>query len=338
MSMNGFNENSKLKNFKQNMTENLFSSDKNNVFLNKLRILYKQLTVDLGKDWHPYINGRYMIFMQHGTWINQISSVPESKRIFSDYTYKLFANDFSRDIFTRLATDIDLPQLNNEYLTLSTRNQGITYFHRQTLLPDFSISYIENQKDLDIIQYHDLWFKMMELYRRGVLRSSTLKSNKCKYFYEVPYLNAVWVIIFDIAFNIRGLIYLIGVKPVNHPLKDFIGNRSNSKITVYNIQYKTTNMYYSFFKNTKEFLEAYNSAGKTTGGLLLSRFKSFVNDFIQNKELSLNIPSSVSVTKNDQNTNKILKSNKESNKEINKTAKLTSNEKNNGQLIIPAIF
>jgi len=130
----------------------------------------------------------------------------------------------------------------------------------------------------------------------------------------------------------------IGVKPVNHPLKDFIGNRSNSKITVYNIQYKTTNMYYSFFKNTKEFLEAYNSAGKTTGGLLLSRFKSFVNDFIQNKELSLNIPSSVSVTKNDQNTNKILKSNKESNKKINKTTKLTSNEKNNGRLIIPPLF
>ena len=321
--MKGFTESAKFKNFKQNITEELFSSEKNNIFLNKLRILYRQLTIDLGKDWHPYINGRYMIFMQHGTWINQISEVPEDKRIFSEYTYRLFANNFSRDIFTRLATDIDLPQLNNEYLTLSTRNQGITYFHRQTLLPDFTISYIENQKDLDIIQYHDLWFKMMELYRRGELRSSTIKSNKCKYFYEVPYLNAVWVIIFDIAFNIRGLIYLIGVKPVNHPLRDFLGNRSNSKITVYNIQYKTTNMYYSFFKNTKDFLEAYNSSNS----LLLSRFKSFVNDFIQNKDLT-SILSTVKVTENNQKENTQIENNQVTlntkNKEIKKLNDLTT--------------
>jgi len=336
--MKGFTESAKFKNFKQNITEELFSSEKNNIFLNKLRVLYRQLTIDLGKDWHPYVNGRYMIFMQHGTWINHISEVPEDKRIFSEYTYKLFANNFSRDIFTRLATDIDLPQLNNEYLTLSTRNQGITYFHRQTLLPDFTISYIENQKDLDIIQYHDLWFKMMELYRRGELRSSTIKSNKCKYFYEVPYLNAVWVIIFDIAFNIRGLIYLIGVKPVNHPLRDFLGNRSNSKITVYNIQYKTTNMYYSFFKNTKDFLEAYNSSSS----LLLSRFKSFVNDFIQNKDLA-SIPATVSVTEN-QNSNQIKNQNKKQNNQValnTKTTNLTkttnSTTKSTG-LVIPPLF
>jgi hypothetical protein len=264
-------------------TDNIFKTSKDisnsSVIINNLKELYLSLTVNLGKNWHPYVNGRYMIFMVHGPWVNDIINLKDRYTISEstiDLLKKLKANNSGlsfNNLLPRLATDIDLPQLNNEFINISARNQSLTYFLRQTFLPDFSISYIEDQQNLSIIQYHDAWFKALELYRRGKLNPSNSKDRKnSPYFYTVPYLNAVWIVLFDIAMQIRGIIYLIGIKPVNHPLKEFLGNRSNSKITVYNIQYKTTNMYYEFFKNTDEFVEKLNKSSQENG-MLLYKFK-----------------------------------------------------------------
>jgi len=275
----------------QNNTKNLIFKTKNNedTILTILRNLYLSLTINLGKDWHPYVNGRYMIFMVHGPWVNQIASLKENYNISTttiDFFNELINKKDFNYLFPRIATDIDLPQLNNEYISVSTRNQSITYFLRQSLLPDFSISYIEDQQSLSIIQYHDAWFKAIELYRRGLISTSVntgQNQNKrpSPYFYSVPYLNGIWILIFDISLNIRGLIYLIGVKPVNHPLKEFLGNRSNSKMTVYNIQYKTTNMYYEFFKNTEDFIIKLKN---NKNGILINKFKStFLINFINSK-------------------------------------------------------
>ena len=98
----------------------------------------------------------------------------------------------------------------------------------------------------------------MELYRRGDIIRNNKNDKEHPFFYDVPYLNGAWVVLFDIEFNIRGIIYLIGIKPINHPLKDLLGNRSSSKMTVYNIQYKTTNMYHMFFKDNNEFMRLLN--------------------------------------------------------------------------------
>jgi len=279
----------------QKNTKNLVfkTSDNEDTILTILRNLYLSLTVNLGKDWHPYINGRYMIFMVHGPWVNHIATLKNNYNI-SPATIDFFTNlvnkkDFNY-LFPKIATDIDLPQLNNEYISVSTRNQSITYFLRQSLLPDFSISYIEDQQKLSIIQYHDAWFKSIELYRRGLISSTadTIENQNIRpspYFYSVPYLNGIWVLIFDISLKIRGLIYLIGVKPVNHPLKEFLGNRSNSKMTVYNIQYKTTNMYYEFFNDTEDFITKL----KSNKGILINKFKTTIlTNFINANKLTDN--------------------------------------------------
>ena len=257
-----------------------------NAIITHIKELYLNMSINLGKNWHPYVNGRYMIFMNHGPWTNDITSLSSNNYTISPSTIEFIKSVNNKMSFNfllpKIATDIDLPQMNNEFMSVSTRNQSITYFTRQTLMPDFSISYIEDQQSLSIIQYHDAWFKALELYRRGVLASnnsinkstSSSTTRKNPYFYDVPYLNSIWVLIFDIAFNIRGLIYLIGVKPVNHPLKEFLGNRSSSKMTVYNIQYKTTNMYYEFFNNTEDFISKLDSKSSTNNSILIQQFKT----------------------------------------------------------------
>jgi len=252
------------------------TTSQENPILKMLKNKYLDLTVNLGKNWHPYVNGRYMIFMNHGPWVNAVANMTNNFDI-SETTidYMKSIQNFN-SLYTRLATDIDLPQASNEYMNVSTRNQSITNFTRTSLMPDFSISYIEDQKDLSIVQYHDAWFKMLELYRRGVVNYNQPNSKTNSYFYNIPYLNSVWVLIFDINMQIRGLIYLIGVKPVNHPLKEFLGNRSSSKMTVYNLQYKTTNMYYDFFKNTDDFLSKLNKKdqNQTKGNILIKKFNT----------------------------------------------------------------
>lgn len=284
--MEKINYDKAISELKKELSKNIFraSEHNSNSILKKLNKTYMDLTLNLGSSWHPYINGRYMTFMTHGTWIDEVVSQYDTKKadlsIMPDNVYSFLkeiknnSNKSSKfnNLFPTIATDVDLPQINNEFLNVSNRNQGITYFSKQTFLPDFSISYIEDQNNLSIIQYHDAWFRAMELYRRGIfkLNKSVKKRN---YFYEVPYLNGVWVVIFDIRNQIRGLIYLVGIKPVNHPLKNFLGNRSSSKMTVYNIQYKTTNMYYNFFKNTEDFMNQLDNQNKNKN-ILLSHFNS----------------------------------------------------------------
>jgi hypothetical protein len=155
-------------------------------------------------------------------------------------------------------------------------------------MPDFNISYIENS-DMYIIRYHELWHKAIELYRRGKIQMSLndFISTKSKYFYQVPYANGIFVLIFDISYQVRGLIYLVGVKPVSMPLKQVVGNRSGSKMTVYNIQYKLSNMYYKFFKDTKDFNKYLDQSDKYVLANLFKKNLLNNNTNISNTTLNL---------------------------------------------------
>jgi hypothetical protein len=74
-------------------------------------------------------------------------------------------------------------------------------------------------------------------------------------FLDMPFTNAIWVTVFEpFTTNIQLLIKLIGVMPVNIPLKQIIGNRSQSKMTVLNMQYKAADMFYKFYNGTEGLL------------------------------------------------------------------------------------
>jgi len=215
------------------------------------------LTVLYGIQYNPFVNGKYMIFMIDGPWFSTITKYTgEGKDLISniDFFKNYNTNINKNKVYNYLATDIDIPEPTKEYINISSRSQTISHYQREVIMPDFNISYIENN-DMYVIRYHELWHKTIELYRRGKidLKLNEINSEKSKYFYEVPYVNGIFILVFDLAYQVRGLIYLVGVKPVSMPLKQVIGNRSGSKMTVYNIQYKLSNMYYKFFKNTKDF-------------------------------------------------------------------------------------
>ena len=258
--MNKINEMNKnvadlnIKSFKFGNAYDNVKTDLKNFLVEKIN----DLTMNYGLSYNPFVNGKYMIFMVDGPWFNNAinSNNASIKDFISDVSffnkYKSTSTRLKYQNF--LATDVEVPEPSKEYINISARSQTISHYQREIILPDFSISYLENN-DLYVIRYHELWHKTIELYRRGKIKIdvSELYNEKSDYFYHVPYANSVFVLIFDIKYNVRGLIYLVGVKPVSFPLKQVIGNRSGSKMSVYNIQYRLTNMYYKFFNNTMEF-------------------------------------------------------------------------------------
>jgi hypothetical protein len=250
---------------------------------------HKSVTIDYkyNQGFTPHVNGFYMIFMVHGTWYdmyhdyvsssNQIglSEEPDGKKFSGSAETQLqtigMSNPYSYMNF--LATDIDIPDVTEEYTSVSSRLRNSFIPSRNYFISDFNISYIENI-NLDIIRYHEAWQKFLELVKRGEHALGESNQQQCDelnsgYFLDMPFSNAVWVAVFKpFTTEIQTLIKLIGVMPINLPLKQIIGNRSQSKMTVLNISYKAADIHYKFYNNTQEFLN--------DGGLLASSFRNEV--------------------------------------------------------------
>jgi len=231
------------------------------------------------KNFSPHVSGFYMIFMVHGTWYEGyrkyvaangpneagLSKLPKGSVLSSSFNEErekvgdIHLNN-PGSYFNMLATDIDVPDITEEYISVSSRLRNSFVPSRNYFVSDFSISYIENI-NLDIMRYHEGWHKYLNLVRRGEVNPYEGSSKQCNnnnngYFVEVPYSNAVWVAVFrPFTTEIQLLIKLIGVMPVTMPLKQVIGNRSSSKMTVLNISYKAADLFYKFYNNTREFLE-----------------------------------------------------------------------------------
>jgi len=214
------------------------------------------VTVNYGMEFAPFINGRYVVHMKSGPWTQEYTSLFDTndndsskKGILSPFNHNLtnlFTDPNKNSLYPMLATDIDIPEITKEYINVSTRAQTLSAYQREIFIPDFSISYLEDT-NLSIFSYHEAWHKMIELYKRGDKNLKPSSARKNSYFYEVPYSNAIWVVLYDMSFNIRGLFYMPGVRPISLPIKQLIGNRSDSKMTVYNIQYKGTALHYQIF-------------------------------------------------------------------------------------------
>ena len=101
----------------------------------------------------------------------------------------------------------------------------------------------------------------MNLIRRGEAlgdvssSKETCAEKNSGYFLEMPFANAVWVAVFrPFTTDIQLLIKLVGVMPVTMPLKQIIGNRGTSKMTVLNMSYKASDLQYKFYHDTTELL------------------------------------------------------------------------------------
>ncbi len=239
-------------------------------------------------NFSPHINGFYMVFMQHGTWydrylryVGDLNSETYQGGFNSEYSneYKLsnpaaagpLKASTTRNSFNMLATDIDVPDVTEEYISVSSRIRNSFVPSRSYFVSDFSISYIENV-NLEVIRYHEAWFKYLELLKRGEIpmydnKEDCKRLNEKSIFLDMPFTNAVWVAVFHpFTTDIQLLIKLMGVMPVTMPLKQIIGNRSQSKMTVLNLQYKAADIFYKFYNGTQDMLE--------DGGLLFRSFNS----------------------------------------------------------------
>jgi len=255
-------------------------STKDLKILNVLKAWHKNVTIDYKHDTNftPHVNGFYMIFMVHGPWyedyLNYVNG--ENKAGLSKPPKELSLKN-PGSYFNMLATDIDIPDLTEEYVSVSSRLRNSFVPSRNYFVSDFSISYIENI-NLDIMRYHEAWHKYLNLIRRGEVNPYAGKDINCSkanegYFLDMPFSNAVWVAVFKpFTTEIQMLVKLVGVMPVTMPLKQVIGNRSQSKMTVLNLSYKAADLLYKFYNDTSEFLE------DVENGALASSFKQEVID------------------------------------------------------------
>lgn len=244
-----------------NITKNSSKISLNNV----QRSMHSKVT-DLGTLMDPSINGYYYVYMKHGTWVNQLKDLIAAGKL--QKTYGEFSSlnnetfDYLSKNYAMHATDIDIPQLNIEYDTLSGRVRNINYASKVHYAGDFSINYIDTSR-YNIFGYHEAWSKYIEACKKGYLTKETLprdysnyKGKSDDYFIDVPYFNAVWVVVFDsFSTNIRGLIKILGVSPINLPFKQIIGDRSKNNLTVINMNYKSNDIIYKFFDNEPETVE-----------------------------------------------------------------------------------
>jgi len=240
-----------------------------------LKKWHKDLTINFkhAPNFSPHVNGFYMIFMTHGTWYKgakkQSSSASPTER------YNL-SNKLQKDVLDSnnsshmnfMATDIDIPDINEEFISVSSRIRNSFIPSRNYFVSDFNITYIDNN-DLAIMRYHEMWMKSIDLIKRGEFNE--FDDSYCKdigngYFLDMPYSNAVWVAVFKpFTMQIQLLIKLIGVMPVTLPLKQVVGNRSATKMTVLNIAYKSSDMQYKFYEDLESF--------KNDKGLLAESFR-----------------------------------------------------------------
>jgi len=250
---------------------------------------HKNITLDYkhNKGFSPHVNGFYMVFMVHGPWYSMyqdyvhghneagLSELPDAKKASHGKLEQMDAFNLSNpnSNLNMLATDIDIPDITEEYTSVSSRLRNSFVPSRNYFVSDFNISYIENI-NLDIMRYHEAWHKFMQLIKRGEhigtgITNFSGDKAQCRernkgYFLDMPFSNAVWVAVFKpFTTEIQMIVKLMGVMPITMPLKQVIGNRSQSKMTVLNISYKAADIFYKFYNSTDEFLQDDNILAKS---------------------------------------------------------------------------
>ena len=256
----------------ENYIENSSGIQSGNTDLNEfLEQLIKTFGIGYSK-FEPFINGNYAVFMEHGTWFHTLEEYSKKAKgipiTITNYISLMNTTKVNEGIgetpilgskfgnllkFSQTITDISLPEPNKEYMAISTRQKNSFINTRDFIGSDFSMNFMDNS-NLDIFKYFESWHKSIDLIREGLFfndKTTTGKeflSNIAKedYLLENPYCNTVWVTILDSkGINLRGIIALFGIMPMNIPLKSLIGDRGSPKISTYNLNFKFMDIQYS---------------------------------------------------------------------------------------------
>lgn len=260
------------------------------------KIAYKNTTFGYLYNYNPHINGFFYVFMEPGSWEEEYPSGTIDGFLMNevgaqgDGLFKQF-----RDNCGMLAYDIDIPQLNMEYETYSSRNKNLNYATKTNLMGDFSIKYLETA-DMKCIRYQSSWIQYIDALKKGYLGPAPETSTDLGEFIPTPYYNSVWVIIFDkFGTNIRGIVKIMGVAPVNLPIKDVIGERGQNTLSMVTCNYKCHDMIYEFYESkdssVNSFLKTELTAKLGEGTLIDGTTGSKVIGNISGNTLNTNITS-----------------------------------------------
>jgi len=199
--------------------------------------------------FNPHVNGYYYVDMVHGPWVDLYKSYITSP------TDEIFTNasdsvsNFPKHLGS-VATDIDIPQLNIEYDTITGKSRNINYASRLNFTGDFNINYLDTY-DLKLFRYHENWQRFIELYKRGSIKSTLPQDTSnllTSEFIDIDYFNAIYILIFDpFTVNVRGIIKIMGVSPINLPIKQILGDRSKGQLTTINQNYKSNDVIFEFY-------------------------------------------------------------------------------------------
>lgn len=224
-----------------NNIQALIKNESNDDYKSFVQNSINQIIIDPRKTWSPHVNGWYYVNMVHGSWAYDLMDT--TKKYVEEY--KEFSPDphllIPRAIknMGHLIKDIDPTQLNIEYETISGRVRNVQHATRIMSTSEFSLTFKEN-RELDNFRYHEFWFDYIEAYKKGFISSpSGEDSYTSNPFIKIPYLNAVWIVLFKpFSFELQGLIKIMGATPTGLPIKEVMGQRSGPQVTTYSINYK----------------------------------------------------------------------------------------------------
>lgn len=257
--------------------------------------------------FEPFVNGNYAVFMQHGTWFqalmeyskniklaptaieNYLSLMNTSKVNQTFKNVDILGSKFSNLLkFSQTITDISLPEPNKEYMAISTRQKNSFINTRDFIGSDFNMNFMDNS-NLDIFKYFESWHKSIDLIREGLFFNGRTNVGKEyfrniiseDYLIENPYCNTVWIAVLDSkGIDLRGIITLFGVMPMNIPLKSLIGDRGTPKITTYNLNFKFMDIQYSFVDGWSKLQKI--ASGDEKESTLEKKFYTFLGYIKQN--------------------------------------------------------
>ena len=110
---------------------------------------------------------------------------------------------------------------------ISGRLRNINTATRILPTSEFSMTWQETPH-LDVIKYHELWRDYMDAHRKGFVPKTTSYKDE-DIFIDVPYFNAVWIVIFKpFTFELAGLVKLMGVAPTNLTFERYYWTKGNS--------------------------------------------------------------------------------------------------------------
>lgn len=235
------------------------------------------------QDYKPFVNGYFYIHMQSGSWINYYNPDKISNNVSNLTTIninyerlKLIEKKSGKYMF-----NAELPNIMLESETVSGRLRNINYATKMQLTSDYSVTYHDTD-NLEFFTYHSAWMKFIELLRRGDISLYPQDSNfnPTSQFVDVPYYNAMWVLVF-LPFSVKpiAIFKMMGVIPINVPFSPLLGDRGAPTIGLFNQSYKCNDILFDLKAENEidNFIDNQFNSGNSLYNSLLDEFAKVIS-------------------------------------------------------------